>query len=479
MFFRKNILVKTFTKQRNLFNLFLIIFIFLYTLAAVLVSLHRFWQYESFFYDLGIFEQALWRVSKFQAPIIDNLAVGGKIVFADHFYPSLFILSPLYWFTNKTEIILVAQAVAVGLSLLIAFLIAKKAIKSKLVVLALITAYAGYIGLQNAIITDFHSLTVSVLPLMIVFWTIFKKKWKFYWLALIFLLGFKESMVGLGIAIGIYLLFKEKKRKDIGIRTIIVSLTYFLLVAKIFIPLFNDGTYNYKPYIHESIFHFFQSFFWPQIKLKTLLVSFSTFGFLPLFYPPLLPAFIEHFLERFVFNVAGTRWQLGFHYNAVLSPLMFISSLEVFKMMEQKKKYKKAVIFIATSIILIVVFYHRFFLHGPLGLAYHPVFYAHTKRQGFMDDFIKQIPRKGLLMTQNNIAPRFTHQKVILLKDKKNYKKFSPDYVAIDLRGGQNGNNFFSLTEEKTWQLVEALQKDKDYGLIVEYSNYFIFEKKQ
>ena len=66
-----------------------------YTLAAVLVSLHRFWQFEVFYYDFGIFDSAIWKAAHFTAPIIDHFVVGGKVIFADHFSPSIFLLSPL------------------------------------------------------------------------------------------------------------------------------------------------------------------------------------------------------------------------------------------------------------------------------------------------------------------------------------------------------------------------------------------------
>jgi len=464
-------------KQKCLLNYIAVCLISLFTIAGIVVSLHRFWQYQTFFYDLGIFDQAIWRVSRLKKPLIDEF--GGKIVFADHFYPSLFIFSALFWFTSKTEIILIGQAVSVGLSLVLAFLIVRKELKSKIASLALIIAYGGYIGLQNALVIDFHSLTVSVVAIMLLFWTIYNKKWKLFWFSLLFFLGFKENMGLVGATIGIFLFFKYKKHRKKALLAIFISIFYSFMATQIIIPFFKGAQYQYRPYIPGSLKEFINLLFGAEIKLKTILVSFSTFSFLPLFFSPLWPAFFYHFVERFVFNLAGTRWDLGLHYNALLSPLMFIASMEVLKKIEKRKIYKKLIIPISLSIIFIVIFHHRFFIHGPLGLAYHPVFYQHTKRMQFMDKFIDKIPKEGLLMTQNNLAPQFTHNKVVLLRSAKKYSQIKPDYVALDLRGGQNGNNFFPLSYDDSKKLKQALLQDDNYKLMEHYDSFYIFKREK
>lgn len=99
---------------------------FLFVLAGSLVSLNRYWQYEVFYYDFGIFDRAIWLVAHFNPPIVDHLVASGKWIFADHFYPSVFLLSPLYWFTDRQEILLIVQSLIVGLSGLVIYFIGKE-----------------------------------------------------------------------------------------------------------------------------------------------------------------------------------------------------------------------------------------------------------------------------------------------------------------------------------------------------------------
>ena len=89
------------------------LFVAFYTLLALSVSLRRFWQFQSFYYDFGIFDSAIWKVAHFQLPIINHINFAGidRIYFAGHFNPSIFLLSPFYWITQRQEMLLVVVQV--------------------------------------------------------------------------------------------------------------------------------------------------------------------------------------------------------------------------------------------------------------------------------------------------------------------------------------------------------------------------------
>lgn len=75
-----------------------------FILAGMLVSLNRFWQYEVFYYNFGVFDEAIWHISRFQPPIIEHLLVSGRISLADHFDLSILLLAPLFWLTDRSEV---------------------------------------------------------------------------------------------------------------------------------------------------------------------------------------------------------------------------------------------------------------------------------------------------------------------------------------------------------------------------------------
>lgn len=452
-------------------------FILVYTAAAVIVSLNRFWQYQNFYFDLGIFDSAIWQVSRQQLPLVDHIDLSNQkiIIFADHFNPSIFLISPFYWLTDKTEMLLVVQSLAVGLSALFAYFIALKLIRSKLAIFALIVAFLGYVGLQNAIISDFHEATVAVLPLTVIFWAIIHRKWKLYFILLVILLGFKESFAGLGIGLGLYLLIRDRKNWMAGAITIILSFVWGFLTIKFIIPYFSEGVYLYTPKeLPQNLNELVSRFTEPALTRSTIFFTYLSFGFLPIFDLSIFPAVFGNFFERFVLSASKGR-DLGMHYNAVLSPILFMGSLHIFAFMEKHNLLKRVVCLYSIFIIATVIILHRFILHGPLGLVYNPVFYEQNQRVKYVDDFVKYFPKQGVIMTQNDLAVRLTHYDVRLLRE--NYYLINPDHIIFNLTSGQNPNSFFPLTYERAVDLKNILLEDESYRVEKFADELYIFSK--
>ena len=459
------------------------LFIAVYTLAAIVVSVNRFWQYQNFYFDFGIFDSAIWKVSRFEQPLIDHVDLSSQDlpIFADHFSPSIFLISPLYWITNRSEMLLVVQALSAGFGGLIAFKLADSLIKNKLVVFSLVFAFLGYVGLQNALISDFHEATVAVLPLTLLFWACYKKRWKTYFVCLIILLGFKESFAGLGLSIALFILLKNlTKRRDttqlkVAAATALISIIWGIVAIKLIIPHFSGGRYLYAPATFpKDPLSFLREFTTPVLRFQTMVYSFLTFGFLPLLNISILPAIFENFFERFVLTVNKGQ-DLGMHYNAPLSPLLFVGAMDVFLWLQKSKKYLKLSSVLAIAIIISVTVLHRFTLRGPLGLFYNRAFYQQNDHVDYVNKFVNNFPHDGLIMTQNDLAVRLTHYNVKLLRP--DYVPFNPDHVILNLTPGQNPNSYTPLTLEQVTHLRDLLLKDKSYSVKKYADELYIFSK--
>ncbi len=468
---------------KNLFNkysIYLAIFLTLiYGLAGSIVSVIRFWQYDVFYYDFGIFDRAIWEVSRFQKPIIDHMILGGKIIFADHFSPSIFIASPFFWIFPQSETLLVIQAFMAALSGLVLFFIGRHVLKNNLYSLVLMLCYFLFTGLQNAVITDFHEVTVATFFFMLNYLFLVKKKTIGFFISFLILLGFKETMFLVGIGIAISILFIQFKWKKIAFITFIISIIWGLLTIKLIIPYFSGGVYLYASEIPTNVFQITSSFFNDPLKRHTLFFSFLSFGFLPILSPAFWFLLFQDFLTRF-YGPYFTRWGLGFHYSALTSSIMAVSS--IFSLQWIKKFIKPVLLTIFMILILFIsIFLYRFILRGPFALSYNKTFYEDTKQLQFLDKAIKLIPKNATIMTQNNIAPHFTHQKVyLLISDMKLYRveyytTKMPDYILIDNRSGQNPNDFFGVQDMKL--LLSHLEKDKNYQQIDKNSGVLIFKR--
>ncbi len=446
----------------------------IFVLAGISVSLNRYFQYDVYYYDFGIFDSAIWQVSRFKAPVIEHLAVGEKIIFADHFNPSLFLLSPLYWITNRSEVLLVVQALAVGLSGIFLYLIGKEILKSKFMSLSVLISYYLFLGIQNAVITDFHEVTVMSLPLMIVFWAIVKSKIKLFFTILLITLGFKESTFLLGIGIGIFIFLSKKEWRKIALSTILISVIWGVLAIKVIIPFFSDGVYNYSPLLPEGFANKATMLFDHPLKINTIFYTFLSFGFLPILSPSFFFLILGDFITRFVPDGYPTRWGLGLHYSVQIAVIMAVSSLYSLRFLKKIKLIKKIYIFIGMMLIFNALILFRFVLHGPFGLSYNLDFYKHSNDFGFLNKMVEIVPKNATVMTQNNLATRFTHQKVWLLR--RNYYYYNPDYILVDLRNGQNPNDFFGSKEYL--KTVADIKKDLNYKVIYQTEEQLIFKRK-
>ncbi len=459
-------------QKRNLaWHNFAVVLCGLFTLAAILVSLHRFWQYETQYYDFGIFDTAIRKVAKFQPPTIDHFIVEDKLIWADHFHPAIFLLSPLYWFTSRSEVLLIVQAVAVGMSGYVLYRTAQFVLKDNLLSLAVLVSYLLFVGLQNALITDFHEITVATLPLMLTYWAVLTERKRWFVFFFVLTLAFKELLFPLGLGLSLFVYLYRPSWKKLAALAAGYSVLWGVVTMKVIIPYFSGGLYQYAPKA-TSLGELVGQLFSPMIKLKTTFQIFWSFLFLPLLYLPTLPIIFLNLGMRFI-SGSNNHWDLGFHYNAELAPTLAISTVLALSLL-QKKLPKPVVVGVAGLLILNSLVLYRFVLRGPLALAYNPAFYAHTQNFRYLDELVARVPAGKSVMTQNNLAPRFTDRHVKLLR--ANYQDYQPEIIVLDLRDGQNPNNFMGVPDIQ--EVLQRIQVDPAYTVLYQEGQRYIFARK-
>jgi uncharacterized membrane protein len=453
---------------------YLILYLFVYGIVIHLVTLNRLWQFEIYYFDHAIFDSALWNVAHFRPPFIDHLNQIPLNQLGDHFNPTFYLLAPLYWITSSYEALFVIGNICVMLSAFVMIIIADIRKIPRLMTTALIVAYTLFIGLQNTVIAGFHPELPALLTLSLTLLFLEKKKWLLYGVFLFLTLGLKENFITMGVFLGIYLLFLKEWK--IGLTTMIFSGFYYLFAVRIAIPFFSGVPYWYTPNQYP-LFEFIRQFFYPAIKTQTLFLSFATFGFLPLTNLFFLPVIIQDYVLRFVLSNSSARIDLGMHYNAIVSVLLMYAGITGSAILMKKFRWYRSVVpFHAVLILIIAVAFH-YKLHGPLGLAYNPAFYSHTKNLDFLRRFLAAVPTSGLTMTQNNLAPQLTHtHNVILLRN--DYWNYMPDTIAIDVRPGQSANNYWPVTTGLFPEMETHLKSDPNYRMVPVTDTQLLFLKR-
>jgi uncharacterized membrane protein len=87
-----------------------------------MLALHRFFNINIGVFDLGIFDQGLWLLSRFEDPFI---TLRGLHLFADHASYILILMAPIYWVFPSTTVLVVLGAVVPAVAGWLSFRIAR------------------------------------------------------------------------------------------------------------------------------------------------------------------------------------------------------------------------------------------------------------------------------------------------------------------------------------------------------------------
>lgn len=452
------------------------LFTSIYTAAAII----RHSYFESFAFDLGIFDQSIWLYSRLKIPYS---TIKEMIVLGDHFSPSLAILAPFYWLFNDVRILLFLQAFITCFGALPIFLISKKYLKNNFISLIFSFAYLTYFGLQNALLFDFHEITIITGLIPWLFYLLIRKKWVLYFFLTLIFLGLKEDASIITGSIGLFLIFKFKNYR-VGLLTIILSIVSFFLVTKVLIPTLNPAGFHYQPQIPLTVKEWWLTFTYPPIKIRTLLISFLPLAYLPIFsFSGSIPI-IFHFLEHFPGKDLIGRWDIYLHYRAPLASLMAIAAILGTKNINERlltSKQKTKINNLLGSVILTCVIVTQYFFHLPLNSLFKKAFYAKRTFVSDINYLISKIPKEASVATQNNIAPHLTHrEEIYLFPNIQNPKRLKPEYILLDLRENQPPNNFFTgvhYGRDYIKNEVNILMKTKEYK-IIDQKNQAVLLKK-
>jgi uncharacterized membrane protein len=191
-------------------------------------------RFGTFGFDLGIFDQGVWLLSRFQNPFV---TIRGLPLFGDHASYILLLVAPLYWVWADPRLLLLLQVVCLAIPAVSVYLIGTRRLGSPLAGLAVAAAYLAFPALQWAAIWHFHPETLAAGFLGLAALAADRQRWRqmAIWLALALLC--KED-VGLVVA-GFGALLWTTGHATVGRRTLAAGLAWFLLTVLVLIPLAN------------------------------------------------------------------------------------------------------------------------------------------------------------------------------------------------------------------------------------------------
>ncbi|TAK11707.1 MAG: DUF2079 domain-containing protein [Acidobacteria bacterium] len=402
------------------------------------IGLVRHWHFGSSAYDLGIFDQMVWHLSRFEAPA--SSIHGLSNMFGDHFSPIWMLLAPLYWLRPSPDTLIVAQGVIVAASIPLVWLFLERRLpKTEAALLAI--AYALFWGLQRGVQFDVHELMFA--PVLIA-WMLLAidrgtgglKPAGYVWPALLLCLV-KEDQIPLVAAAAALAAWRSTSRARVTSAVVaVLALVWFVAVVKVIIPSLSDhGSYSVGSAFSQIAAHPLTSI--PTIinptKLNTLLLWLLPFVFLPLrssYALLLVPLALERFL-----SASPNHWGTSFHYSLPVAPIVAMAAgdgLAKLRSVGLRSVGLKSVglksvgLGIAGLCLLLSAF-----LPGrqPVWKLFSPAFYEAVPFASIADRALAMIPDEASVAAQSAIVPHIRHRERMYILGGASQGNRSPDVV--------------------------------------------------
>jgi uncharacterized membrane protein len=396
-----------------------------YSVCAVLKHLH----FDTSF-DLAIYDQAIWHLSRFEAPA--SSVRGMSNVFGDHFHPVIALLAPFIWMVPRAETLIVAQSVLLAASIAPVFVYAHDRLPYG-PALAISIAYGLFWGMQQTATFDFHEAAFAPLAVALLILAMERKRWKWFWAAAIGVAAVKEDLVPFTASVGGFLMMRGEPRR--GAVLLVGSLVAFVVIAAVVIPMMNDaGRYGYLSTFGEALRNPWAvplQLVAPPIKMLTALLWVAPFAMLPLASPLsllLLPFALERFLSS-----SPNHWGTIFHYSAPLAPIVAMAAADglarVASGVRDAGVRRRTMATLAGVCVLLASLLPG---HQPLWRLFSKKLYRFDAVEQSAREALGLIPPDASVVAQTCVAPHLAHRLSLFRLDRA-----APDadfVVAVDER---------------------------------------------
>jgi uncharacterized membrane protein len=445
---------------------FVVILSILYSALSILRHMH----FQSGGFDLGLYDQTVWKFSQFLDPFN---TVKGRIIFGDHLVLTLPLLGPLLYLWNDVRILLIAQAVAIALSSVPIYYVALKRLGYRIGAWTVTILYSLFFGIQYGVYFDMHPIIFGVALLSVLMYCVEYNKKKAFWIFLVLSLLTQENM-GIAVAgVGIMYLFRREYRKT-GLFLILSGISYTLIALKV-VTFFSPIGYEYKAVIAANPIAILTQLFDSEEKRLTWLYSYSWFSFLPLFSPGSVIATTMDLSQYFVTGQAYARmWSPFMHHRAILSIFLTIGFIDTLAYVSSWKRIRTGICLLTLFVACFCQFQFHFALNKLSKRDY-------WKEEAWMDNTRKLlafVPVNRSVATQQNLVPYLSHRREIYLIYPRQHDIESrpcgqklcwwldyagkPDYLVVDTRP----NQWLTQILESNANWISAIENMEKTGTI-------------
>lgn len=406
--------------------------------------------------DLAIFDQAVWHYSRLEAPFS---SIEAKNLLGDHFHPLVAGLAPLYWVWSDPRMLLIGQSVLVAASIIPVFLFARPRL-GRLGAYLLAGAYAAYWGIQVGVMYEFHEVALAPLLIALAILLADRRRWGWFWLVIVLLLGVKEDLSILVAFFGLYLLSRREVRQ--GVSLVVVGIAWYELSTRVFIPHFASGAaYAHWTYgslgrdlpdavwaLVQAPWRVFTIGFSPGQKAQTIAGLLAPFLFLSLGSRVFFLA-VPLLAERFL-STNPQLWSSHFHYSLSIASVLAMGAADALARLSRlvgDPRRTRVVIGTTGAMLVASLAITRLAAHeSALSQITRPSFLRTPAYANGAYRALRRVPAEASLATTDFVLPHASERRQVELLDRATAGR--DEYVLVQLLDpgccGDTGNRSYA-----------------------------------
>lgn len=474
--------------------------ILFFIIFFALLSFGRHDSLKSYLNDLGTYDQVVWNTAS--GHFFENSAnmLEEPSYLGAHFSPILLLFVPLYKFWADPKWFLAIQALAIGLSGVPVYLLARRKLGDVWGARIILASYFLYPFLQNGALYDFHEVVMAVGFAAWAFYFLEREKYVLFIIFSILLALSQEHLVLLVLMMGLYIVW-SKKRTQLGLVVAGISLAYFLLVMLAVIPHFSSGgesalIANSSPYpsryawLGGSFPEVLKNVAANPIKISQVLISPERLSYLfwliaPVFSLALLSPAVLIIAPLVAINLLSSNsmtFSFYFYHSAILAPIIFMAAtLGLDHWFGNNNFFKRMFLglILAVSIYGAVMFSVSLF-----SFQYHLNDFLPDEHAQRIKEVEKIIPAQASLSVQHNLGPHFSERRSLY---RFPLQADCVQFVVLDETDPYRSNpgQFFNFEYALQmpmgeWKAdIQKLKNNLQFEKIYDQDGYLVFKNKK
>lgn len=395
----------------------------LFVFHVALFTVIQIFGYQSFHinaFDIGFIDQGVWTTAYLReqtAFLHSDLARGVGSYLSEHFSPILVIFVPLYRISASIYWLFFAQAALLGSGALLLYKIARHHRISTSVSLVFAALFLSYQPFKGASLFNFREDDLFVPVFLGMILAMEKRKWFWFWALAVISLLTKESAPLITLALGVWATLRGHRAH--GIALSVASLVSFYVINSLVMPMYSGGAQNtvftsrlaflgssFSEIAQNTLLHPIDSL----VKMVKARFTGQTFRYLLIILLPFLPfltfrplrtgfAYVIA-LALLAMNLIITEHKIGFHYEAILIPFLFVGLIHGYIKRAHRFGQTNAVALLVTLFICV---------YGRSPMLTLREWYPNADHR-CLAQTIKQLPTDASILTQSSLFPHLDHR---------------------------------------------------------------------